>query len=76
MKQIDLATMLKIHDWFYDYSDDPAVYRGGLIERMEIMKALEAMPRNEAKEIILKHAPKEEQEKMLRRLELTKLELS
>lgn len=64
--------MLKLHDWFYDYSNDLNVYRSGLVERMEIMSELNKLPHEEGRQIILDHAPIEEQERMLKRLEFLK----
>jgi hypothetical protein len=35
---------LKGHDWYYDYSDDGAVYRAGLAKSMELQAVMKTMP--------------------------------
>lgn len=35
----EFKTLLKQHDWFYMYSDDPKVFRRGKAERIKIEEA-------------------------------------
>lgn len=53
-----LETRLKGHDWFYCYSDDGNVYRGGRAHKKKVLAALKDVDEAVARELWSKHAPK------------------
>lgn len=44
MLRNDFIQLLKKHDWYYQYSDDPRAYRKGREERFVIERMVSAQP--------------------------------
>lgn len=53
-----LEQAMKDHDWYFDYTDDGAVWRRGKKAHEAIVEALKKLPLAEAKALWAKHAPK------------------
>ncbi len=58
MKLEPVANMLKEHDWYHDFSDDPSRRQAGRARRNEILAALAALPEEQAEALWGMYAPK------------------
>lgn len=53
-----LETLLKQHDWHYEYSDDPRSYREGLRSARAIEELAKTLPQEEVEALLIKYKPK------------------
>ena len=55
---VELETALKGHDWYFDYSDDPGVWREGKDQQGRIKQLIKAVTPEAAAELWSKYAPR------------------
>jgi rhamnogalacturonyl hydrolase YesR len=54
-----LHAMLREHDWYFEFSDDHAVWTRGMADRAALARALSVLPEDEYVELIMQYGPKD-----------------